>query len=101
MGNEKLTKVMNKHYLEKFFEELNVKIDINSIKLIGIFEAQAHGHPDGRIVKMTCYTANYFGKLIASFEIGSFDWLKYSDRNEISEVDKIIFDFLFHQNLIE
>ena len=82
-------------------EELNVSIDTNTLKFVGVFEAQAHGHPEGVLVKMTCYSGTYSGELKASSEIEEIMWLKYADKNKISEVDKLIFDYLKQHNLLD
>jgi 8-oxo-dGTP diphosphatase len=44
-------------------EELDVAIAPDSVIHVGTFEAQAHGHPVGITVRMTCYAANYQGTL--------------------------------------
>lgn len=75
-------------------EELNVSIIAPTIKYFGTFKAQADSHKVSVIVKMTCYTAEYEGILEPSNEIEEIKWLSYSDRDEVSEVDKLIFDFL-------
>lgn len=82
-------------------EELNVTVDSNTLNYIGTFEAQAHGHAEGIIVKMTCYTGQYSGELKASSEIEEIKWLNYSDKDKISEVDQLIFDYLYSNNLLE
>ncbi len=82
-------------------EELTVQLDPNSIQFIGVFEAQAHGHPYGVLVKMTCYAATYSGTIQASAEIESLHWLNYADRDQISEVDQLIFDYLKQHNLLD
>ncbi|AZA80751.1 DNA mismatch repair protein MutT [Chryseobacterium lactis] len=82
-------------------EELNVEIDRSTIEYIGTFEAQAHGHAEGIIVKMTCYAAKYSGELKASSEIEEMKWLSYSDKDKTSEVDKIIFYYLHNNNLLD
>ncbi|NML39595.1 NUDIX domain-containing protein [Chitinophaga sp. G-6-1-13] len=82
-------------------EELSVELEAETLKFVGTFEAQADSHPDGVYVKMTCYMANYKGALKESAEIENFKWLKYADKDKISEVDKLIFDFLKDQNLID
>jgi len=81
-------------------EELSVKLLSNSLEYIGTFEAQADNHPDGVIVKMTCYTGKYLGELSANSEIEFIEWLTYNDMDKISEVDKIIFDYLKELNLL-
>lgn len=82
-------------------EELSINIKSDTIKFVGIFEAQAHGHAAGTIVKMTCYTGDFTGQLKADAEIEEIKWLKYSDKDKISEVDKLIFDYLKEKELLD
>ena len=82
-------------------EELSVTIDTNTLKFIGIFEAQAHGQPEGVFVKMTCYSGAYFGELTASSEIEAIKWFTYSDKEQVAGVDKLIFDYLNQNNLLD
>ncbi|MBV2225462.1 MAG: NUDIX domain-containing protein [Sphingobacterium mizutaii] len=78
-------------------EELQVQLIPESIRYMGTFEAQADSHPEGIIVKMTCYRAEYTGELKASAEIERMEWLSYSDLDSVSAVDKIIFKQLKEQ----
>lgn len=82
-------------------EELSVDIKIDTIEFVGVFQAQAHGHPAGTIVKMTCYMAGYTGQLKAAAEIEEIKWLNYSDKDIIAEVDKLIFDYLKEKELLD
>jgi 8-oxo-dGTP pyrophosphatase MutT (NUDIX family) len=75
-------------------EELQVLLDTYSLKFVGIFEAPAHGFQPGMMVRMRCYTGDYSGELCPDSEISEMVWLSYSDRSMVSEVDKLIFDFL-------
>jgi 8-oxo-dGTP diphosphatase len=77
-------------------EELDVAIAPASATYAGTFQAQAHGHPDGIAVRMTCYSADYQGTLTPSSEIDELIWLNYADRDHVSPVDQVIFDHL-HQ----
>jgi 8-oxo-dGTP diphosphatase len=81
-------------------EELSVDLLADTIKFLGVFEAQAHGHPIGTIVKMTCYTAGYIGTLKPSSEIEKIIWLSYDDRDKISPVDRLIFDYLKERGML-
>jgi 8-oxo-dGTP pyrophosphatase MutT (NUDIX family) len=81
-------------------EELSVDLHPGTLQLIGIFQAQAHGHPEGTLVKMTCYSATYTGILQAAAEIEEIIWLQYADKDKIAPVDILIFDFLKAQNLL-
>ncbi|GIH14065.1 NUDIX hydrolase [Rugosimonospora africana] len=75
-------------------EELSVTIATGTARYLGTFEAQAHGHPDGTVVRMTCYTADYDGVLRPDSEIEELAWLSYADRGRVSPVDQVIFDHL-------
>jgi 8-oxo-dGTP diphosphatase len=76
-------------------EELSVTIVADSAAHAGTFHAQAHGHPDGTLVRMTCYTADYQGVLQPASEIEEIVWLTYADRHRVAPVDQIIFDHLY------
>jgi len=82
-------------------EELSVEIIAESIKLYGVFKTQAHGKPEGTMVKMTCYTAEYKGTLSPSSEVEKMDYFNYSQRDKVSPVDQLIFDDLKNKNLID
>lgn len=75
-------------------EELDVAIVPGSVAYAGAFQAQAHGHPAGVTVRMTCYTADYQGTLAPRGEIAELCWLGYADRGRVSPVDQVIFDHL-------
>jgi 8-oxo-dGTP pyrophosphatase MutT (NUDIX family) len=82
-------------------EELSVDLKIETLQFVGEFQAQAHGHPEGTMVKMTCYMADYTGDLKPDSEIEEIIWLNHADKDKIAEVDKLIFDFLKEKNLID
>ena len=81
-------------------EELSIDIKKDTIKYYGSFSAQAHGKAEGILVKMTCYMADFDGKLKASSEIQEIRWLNYSDLDKISPVDKLIFEDLHNKNYL-
>ncbi|BCJ26911.1 DNA mismatch repair protein MutT [Actinocatenispora sera] len=72
-------------------EELAVDIAAETAVHAGTYEAQAHGHAEGVLVRMTCYTADHVGTPTASSEIEEVRWLGYADRDRVSPVDRIIF----------
>ena len=75
-------------------EELSVDLQLPSLDFIGVFEAQAYGQQPGILIRMTCYSSNYKGTLTPTPEIGELVWLQYADKLQVSEVDRIVFDFL-------
>jgi 8-oxo-dGTP diphosphatase len=86
--------------LREVEEELSVKIVPDSIKKYGVFEAQAHGHPHGLKVRMTCYMAEFNGGIKAAAEIEKIDFFPYSRKSESSAVDHLIFDDLKSKGLL-
>ena len=75
-------------------EELAVTLKPGTLRSVGVFTAQAHGHPPDTIIQMACYSADYEGALTPSAEIEEFVWLTYADRDRVAPVDQIIFDWL-------
>ena len=86
--------------LREIKEELTVDLDPTSLEYVGTFEAPAHGHPAGVLVRMTCYRASYVGQLRPAAEIAEVVWLRYRHRPEVSAVDQLIFDWLREQQLL-
>ena len=86
--------------LREIKEELTVGLDPASLEYAGTFEAPAHGHPDGVLVRMTCYWAGYSGQLQPAAEIAEVVWLTYRHRPQVSAVDQLIFDWLKARGLL-
>lgn len=53
-------------------EELTIDIDHKSIKLYKVFEAQAHGKPQGTTVRIFCFTAKHSGSIKPGREIADY-----------------------------
>lgn len=75
-------------------EELTVRLRPETLRPLRVFEAQAHGRPEGVLVRMTCFTADYEGELEPAAEIEELAWLGEADRDRMSLVTRIIFDWL-------
>ncbi|MDO7853600.1 NUDIX hydrolase [Hymenobacter convexus] len=86
--------------LREIGEELTVALDPTSLEYAGTWEAPAHGHAAGVLVRMTCYYARYTGQLQPAAEIAEVVWLRYRHRAEVSAVDQLIFDWLQAQHLL-
>lgn len=81
-------------------EELTIDLIPSTIAFVGNFQAQADSHAEGIQVLMQCYTADYKGTINAAAEIAEVAWLTNADRDKISPVDQLIFDYLFEQGLL-
>jgi 8-oxo-dGTP diphosphatase len=86
--------------LREIEEELSVQLNPKNLRFYGTFEAQAHGHVAGVMVKMTCYRGNYLGEIEASSEIEEVAWVNHKDMDLVSFVDRIIFDDLKIKGLL-
>jgi 8-oxo-dGTP diphosphatase len=82
-------------------EELDVELILSTIKYMGVFKGQAHGHATGVIVKMTCYFGEYSGTLQPTNEISQIGFLTFNDKDKCSPVDKLILKYLFNSDLID
>lgn len=87
--------------VREVLEELGVSLKADTISFYGTFEAQAHGKPEGTMVRMSCYLALYTGDLQALAEIAEFDYFGYERKGETSVVDHLIFDDLKKKKLID
>ena len=90
----------NEALIREVEEELTVNLKPETIRHYGTFEAQAHGKPEGTVVRMTCYEADYIGTLSASSEIEDFAFVGYEWKEKSSVVDGLIFDDLKAKGLI-
>jgi 8-oxo-dGTP diphosphatase len=82
-------------------EELSIDVIPETIKHVCTFEAQAHGKPEGTMIRMTCYGGDYTGEIKADNEIDEIVWLAHSGKEKSSPVDKLVFDWLKERNLID
>mmetsp|Transcript_6893 Transcript_6893/g.9005 ORF Transcript_6893/g.9005 Transcript_6893/m.9005 type:complete len:181 (-) Transcript_6893:282-824(-) len=56
-------------------EELTVDLIQSTIRPYGVFSAQAFGKPEGTMVRLTCYSADYQGTLCPNEEIEELRWI--------------------------
>lgn len=83
-------------------EELTVDLVPETITYLDTFIAQAHGKPEGVMVQMTCYTADFIGDMQPAAEIAEMTYLTSdTDPQLLSPVDRIIFAYLKEKNLID
>lgn len=81
--------------LREISEELAVRLVPETVRPAGTYEAEQPGaHPDGAVVRMSCYTGDYCGTLAPSSEIDEFAWFSYADRPRVPLVDQLLFDDL-------
>lgn len=81
-------------------EELSVTLRRDSLEALHVFEAQAHGQPEGVLVRMTCFTGDYDGALTTAAEIEELAWLGVADRERMSLVTQIIFDWVRSRGML-
>lgn len=82
-------------------EELSVDLLPETIGYAGEFKAQADGKPEGTMVRMRCYEADFRGEIQAAAEIEEVVWIRHEDKDRCSPVVKIILDRLKEQGRIE
>jgi 8-oxo-dGTP pyrophosphatase MutT (NUDIX family) len=81
--------------LREITEELTVMLIPETVRHAASYEAEQPGaHPEGAVVRMSCYTADYRGVLAPSSEIDELAWFGYADRPRVPFVDQLLFDDL-------
>jgi len=75
-------------------EELSVELVPETLEKVGVYTAQAHGKPEGVLVRMTCYRARHEGVIRPAAEIEAVSWLTSKDRESLSPVAQIVLDRL-------
>ena len=82
-------------------EELSVTVDPATAVHAGTFGAPADGRADGRVVRLTCYTASYTGRLAPSREIAEIAWLASGDVDRVSAANRLVLEHLHAAGLVD
>lgn len=81
-------------------EELSVDLKPETIEHCQTFRAQAHGKPEGVMVKITCYLADFTGEIKAESEIEEVRWVSYEEKEKCSTVTQLIMEWLKSADLL-
>lgn len=82
-------------------EELSVDLIPGTISYLETFTAQAHGQPEGVMVQMKYFTADFTGELTPSAEIEEIDWLISTDTAKTTIPGKLYLAWLKERDLID
>lgn len=82
-------------------EELSVTVDASTAALVGTFEAPADGRTDGRVVRLTCFSASYAGDLAPSREVAEIAWLTSGDLDRVSAANRLVIEHLHEADLLD
>jgi 8-oxo-dGTP diphosphatase len=78
-------------------EELGLTLAQDSLSLVTVVQAQAHGQTDGRLVRMTCYAAEPLEdvpELRGRAEVEEVAWLAYGDRARCAPAAAVLLECL-------
>jgi 8-oxo-dGTP pyrophosphatase MutT (NUDIX family) len=82
-------------------EELSVDLLPETMARVGVFAAQADAKPEGTMVRLTCYRADFRGQIAPAAEIDEVLWIGYEDRDRCSPAAKLVLDWLKERGLID
>lgn len=82
-------------------EELTVDLHPQTIQYFHTFEDQAAGKPEGTMVKLTCYTADYTGDLQPHAEIADMKYFASDTKAQLSKTGIALLRILKEKGLIE
>jgi 8-oxo-dGTP pyrophosphatase MutT (NUDIX family) len=78
-------------------EELGLELRPETLSLVRLVEAPAHGYPPGTVVRMICYAADPIGDLSdlrVGAEVRQLAWLAYSDRDRCAPAARAVIEVL-------
>jgi 8-oxo-dGTP pyrophosphatase MutT (NUDIX family) len=82
-------------------EELGVTLDPLSFRFFAALEERADGFADGRLVRMTCYTAAHEGEPVPSREIAEAAWLGSVDASACPPAGQRVLRILAEAGLVD
>jgi ADP-ribose pyrophosphatase YjhB (NUDIX family) len=91
----------NQALMREINEELSVALIETSIRYANTFTAQAHSKPEGILVKITCYFADFIGTLRPATEVEEIAWVNSQDTVPCSAITKLIITWLKAKNIID
>jgi 8-oxo-dGTP diphosphatase len=82
-------------------EELGVELVPDTIKYLKTITAQAHGKPEGTMVQIKCFAADFAGTLTPTSEIEELQWITTADAGRLSVPGKLITAWLKEEGQID
>ncbi|GAB3151557.1 NUDIX domain-containing protein [Amycolatopsis stemonae] len=82
-------------------EELDITLDPLSFRFFAALEDQADGFADGRLVRMTCYTADHDGVPTPSREIAEAAWLTSAEADVCPPAGRRVLRMLAEAGLVD
>ena len=87
--------------LREIKEEVSVDIMPETIKYLNTFKTQAHGRAEGVMLETKYYSGDFMGQLKPQAEIEELAWYDSKDMENLSEMGKLVFEWLKSQDLID
>ena len=100
-GKRKEGETDEKALIREVKEELNIELIPESLKLVNVFKAQAHGKEEGVMLRITCYSGDFKGEMSPSSEIEEISWLDYKYIEKATTMLKIILNWLKERDLVD
>ena len=85
-------------------EELGLALEAETLTLVAVLQAPAHGHATGTLVRMTCYAAQPVGdisRLCGKAEVEEVAWLGHGDRGRCAPAALALLERLHDLGQIE
>jgi uncharacterized protein (TIGR00730 family) len=81
-------------------EELSVRLLPETLSLVTVVNAAAHGYPTGTTVRMICYSADHLGDLTPDSEIDEVAWLSAADRGRCAPAAQRVLEAIHRRGWI-
>lgn len=76
-------------------DKLGVELDIAGLRMEEVFLAESN--LANSYIRKTCYRAKFSGSLPLTSHVQEISWLGYADRDAVSQVDRMIFEYLYQK----
>lgn len=76
-------------------ESLGIELDITGLSKVEVFQTASGS--SGHFIRKLCYRTNFPSALGLTSHIPEISWLGYADRDSVSEIDQMIFDYLYQK----
>lgn len=100
-GKRELEETDQQALIREVKEELDVEVVPETITYVHTFKAQAHGKPEGVMVQITYYKADFNRTLNPTSEIEELGWLTSKDMDMTPIAGQLILQWLQEQGFID
>ncbi|MFI6575267.1 NUDIX domain-containing protein [Nocardiopsis sp. NPDC050513] len=75
-------------------EEVSVELRPGTLRRVAVIDEAAHAQAPGTRVRLTCYTAEHDGDIVADNEISDLEWIGFAERDRCAPAVRRLVELL-------